>query len=552
MPDSKPKISIRDSVFVHGVALGAGDFNWPPNYFDFDRVGWQKICLFTDYDIINNTVNQSKSKINIGWLLEPVSIIGGIYQQISNPEIYNKYDYIFTHCERLIKTNPNKFKFYPFGGCWIQPENRIIHPKTKSISTIVSRKNSTSGHSLRHRVAQGISGIDIYGEKYKELRHKEGALVDYRFHIVIENDNNDFFFTEKLIDCFVTGTIPIYCGCDISKFFNMDGIVTFKTIEELRSKIKLFDEKFYIDRLPAIKDNFNNSLQYVTPEDYIFQYLLKNIQPNRTFYKAKRISAPSTQQISIKDQEIYKQACTKAATDDFFFNIFKQNPTFKQVLENDSADLAQQYSTVIKEKYPHLLDSISKFITNDDVGGAEKAMVDNICISPSSLRYIKTLGDIEAIFGSLDGMDIIEIGPGYGGQCKMIYDLFKPKSYSLVDLPETLLLSKKYLSKFSINVDTYTFDRLQDRNYDLMISNYAFTEYIKPIQNIYIANIFNRSKNVYIAANFISDTWKINSYTRGELTMGLQLGEKPEEPLTHPKNVILYKRNNKFLQHLMG
>lgn len=255
---------------------------------------------------------------------------------------------------------------------------------------------------------------------------------------------------------------------------------------------------------------------------------------------------------SITDNDLYRQACINAIIDDSSFETFKQNPIYKHVLEHDGIDLAQKYSTAIKEKYPHLLDSIGKFITNDDVGGAEKVMVDNMCISPSSLRYIKTLGDIQAIFGDLSGMDIIEVGPGYGGQCKMIYDLFKPQSYSLVDLPEPLLLAKKYLNKFGVSVDTYTFDRLPDRNYDLMISNYAFTECVKPIQHIYIFNIFNRSKNIYMAANFVSDGWQIDSYTKNELKMGLDMQEKPEEPLTYPKNAILYKQNNKFLQHILG
>ena len=38
---------------------------------------------------------------------------------------------------------------------------------------------------------------------------------------------NDFF-TDKIIDCFLTGTIPIYHGCqDISDYFDIEGIIIF-------------------------------------------------------------------------------------------------------------------------------------------------------------------------------------------------------------------------------------------------------------------------------------------------------------------------------------
>ena len=41
-----------------------------------------------------------------------------------------------------------------------------------------------------------------------ELKEKEDGLCDYMFSVAIENSNQ--YFSEKLLDCFLTGTIPIY------------------------------------------------------------------------------------------------------------------------------------------------------------------------------------------------------------------------------------------------------------------------------------------------------------------------------------------------------
>ena len=50
-----------------------------------------------------------------------------------------------------------------------------------------------------------------------------------------------FYFTEKLLDCFATGTIPVYLGApDIGKVFNIDGIIT------LSDEFDISDEVYYI------------------------------------------------------------------------------------------------------------------------------------------------------------------------------------------------------------------------------------------------------------------------------------------------------------------
>lgn len=52
------------------------------------------------------------------------------------------------------------------------------------------------------------------------------TLEYYMFSIIIENNSVDNYFTEKLLNCFAVGTVPIYLGCpNIGEFFNRNGII---------------------------------------------------------------------------------------------------------------------------------------------------------------------------------------------------------------------------------------------------------------------------------------------------------------------------------------
>eukprot|EP00620_Florenciella_sp_RCC1587_P021099 CAMPEP_0182561832 /NCGR_PEP_ID=MMETSP1324-20130603/4262_1 /TAXON_ID=236786 /ORGANISM="Florenciella sp., Strain RCC1587" /LENGTH=60 /DNA_ID=CAMNT_0024774579 /DNA_START=220 /DNA_END=399 /DNA_ORIENTATION=+ len=46
------------------------------------------------------------------------------------------------------------------------------------------------------------------------------------FHIAIENVKSNGYFTEKLLDCFLTRTVPLYWGCpNIGEYFEVEGMI---------------------------------------------------------------------------------------------------------------------------------------------------------------------------------------------------------------------------------------------------------------------------------------------------------------------------------------
>ncbi len=121
--------------------------------------------------------------------------------------------------------------------------------------------------------------LDIYGRIYNPIDYKLTALKDYAFSITIENTNKDYYFTEKLIDCFMTGTVPIYWGCpSIGNFFNTDGMIFFDTVDDLFKIFENLSFDKYESMKNAIMDNFERAKEYLIAEDYIYKnYLEKHV-----------------------------------------------------------------------------------------------------------------------------------------------------------------------------------------------------------------------------------------------------------------------------------
>ena len=247
---------------------------------------------------------------------------------------------------------------------------------------------------------------------------------------------------------------------------------------------------------------------------------------------------------SISDNSNYPLLCEQAASDDAIFAHFKRNPAYRRILEHVSYKIGRKYLDIIADENPQLLDLLEKFRENDKYGDPITYDFSNIGnFSPTTLRYAKVLSDLIKEFGSLEKLKIIEIGGGYGGQCKIISDVFKFSSYSLVDLYPCLKLSKKYLDKLGLkNVNYWTINDLpENQDYDLIISNYAFSECTKTIQEIYLEKIINKSLRGYMTCNFISFFGGVGSYSKKELITKISHTTRllPEKPLTWFNNLVL-------------
>lgn len=178
-------------------------------------------------------VQQSNSDVKIFVQIEPNEIMGLNSEIIKNSSLF---DFVFTY-ENSIIENIKNFVLFEYGTKWIDLNEYVFKEKDFSISTLCGFKIITKNHILRQKLWYKQDKIKtpkkFFLSKYGGVENinsnpvlgdLKDPLFDCMFHICIENVNKENFFTEKLIDCFLCKSIPIYVGCkNIGKYFDLKG-----------------------------------------------------------------------------------------------------------------------------------------------------------------------------------------------------------------------------------------------------------------------------------------------------------------------------------------
>jgi len=248
------------------------------------------------------------------------------------------------------------------------------------------------------------------------------------------------------------------------------------------------------------------------------------------------------QTTSISDRPGYKNVCEWAIKDERVFKNFKRYQEYRKILEHVSRKHGKLYLNEILKDGKDLLKFLDQFKKNDMYGNPHRSFyLKTGRISPTTLRYVKVLSDLQKFFGNFNGWNIVEIGGGYGGQCKIISDVHKFKSYSIFDLDIALKLTKKYLDRLHIHDIRYlSLDQFKNNmEIDLIISNYGFSEIVDHIQKEYIKKVITKSKRGYITYNSISKY----AYSREKIIKILNKHHDirilEENPKTHRDNFII-------------
>lgn len=230
-----------------------------PKYIEWTNKPTGLDCYVNEYvKTVSTPPEQS-----IALLIEPRSLYGEVYDWMN--ENANKFKYVFTHDNELLKL-PNAKKIL-FGGVWASDPKE----KTKNISMISSNKHLCPLHDVRYNLCRQLENkIDCYGWNGHRI-DTISAHAPYRFAVVIENYIDDYWFTEKICNCFANKTIPIYYGArKIGKYFNLDGIIQ-AVPEEIPALIEILNcEKTYKEHLWAVEDNYKRVKDYYCFEDWFY------------------------------------------------------------------------------------------------------------------------------------------------------------------------------------------------------------------------------------------------------------------------------------------
>lgn len=214
--------------------------------------------------IVANTLFRDISKIYYRDLTvflnsEPPEIVGGIVDYCLKNYIH--YDYVLTWNEEILYKCHNARKF-TYIAPWIT-DNFEEKEKKFKISFLRGEKHTTYGQHYRWSIYKSKDKIKIPTTFYdiipfKRKLREEYLFSDSQFNIAIENSFYNNYFTEKILDCFLTKTIPIYLGCpNIEKIFDINGIIVINSFEDFFDKVNNLNEFYYQDHIESINTNYN-------------------------------------------------------------------------------------------------------------------------------------------------------------------------------------------------------------------------------------------------------------------------------------------------------
>ncbi|SCX84394.1 putative sugar O-methyltransferase [Butyrivibrio sp. INlla14] len=283
-------------------------------------------------------------------------------------------------------------------------------------------------------------------------------------------------------------------------------------------------------------------MKYRKERKRIDRIFIDNVQKKQVTANVRNTS------ISDSDGTNYLLFVNAAVSNEEVFSSFRSCSIYRQIVTGLSVNLAEQCWKIIKKQA--LSDEcLDLYLESDKIGEPERYYFDDLDkkVAPSTIRYIKILYDIQKLMPA-EINSIAEIGIGYGGQCKIIMDKCNIQRYDLIDLPEVTELAKKYLTEISstnekislVNyVDGTKLEGIAD-SYDLVISNYAFSELGREVQDAYLQSVILKAKHGYMIWNSLSYL-TLGGYSVDELRKIIPNSKVAnEEPLSAKDNVLIF------------
>lgn len=251
----------------------------------------------------------------------------------------------------------------------------------------------------------------------------------------------------------------------------------------------------------------------------------------------------SDSQVTFYEQQLSRLLKSKKRLSDF-----RRKYDYREILEHVTYTQGKNYLEQIQEYSPqNYIELIEKNKANDLFGNPYEYQYPGVGrVSPTTLRYISTAIDIFETIKLNKESVVAEIGVGYGGQAAILERMYGIRNYSAFDLPSVIQLSNVYLNNVNSKLKFTSSGFSSDKNttWDVVISNYAFSELHRDLQLSYIEHVIAKSKSGYMIMN--SGRSNITGRSEGKLSLNEirnyipNLQVKEEVPLTGPDNYIIY------------
>lgn len=206
-----------------------------------------------------------------------------------NEELISKqkeYDFILTYEELLLEKCNNAILF-EYGTKSKEEKEYIFPAKNFSVSHVCGTKYHTIGHILRQEIFnlqkeitiptnffisqvqsnsyQGFFTTKEIENNYNNpiLGESKYPLFDSMFSICIENTSKLYYFSEKLIDCLLCKSIPIFFGCpNIYQYFDIEGFIIINDLDNFKNMINKLTPEYYFNKRKIIQENYLKALYW--------------------------------------------------------------------------------------------------------------------------------------------------------------------------------------------------------------------------------------------------------------------------------------------------
>jgi len=194
----------------------------------------------------------------------------------------DEFDVILTWDDVILK-RPNAVRHYASYGSFLR--GRPLAKKTVLITAMSLRRQAARNHYEGYRMRAAAAdmlvamGITIYGTGHTPVpgRRTPGApdsvypgdkwevTAPAQFEVAVECEKRKNWWSEKILDCLVMKTVPIYRGApNIGDFFDLRGMLIWDTIEELREIVESIQsgQIKYADFEPQLSANYVDAQMY--------------------------------------------------------------------------------------------------------------------------------------------------------------------------------------------------------------------------------------------------------------------------------------------------
>ena len=239
-------------------------------------MGWHS----WSYKWYNKIVNENLENKAVYWLLEP-PVVENKHNKEAIDKLLKRFKYVLTWNPKLFYLD--RVFFLPILYNWQDDINLTLFSDKKSVKLLTNISgNKTSEvvgelYSERKKIIDWFDKnhpdeFEFYGfgwnrEKYRTYfgtcKDKKVVYTKFKFALALENVSMENCLSEKILDCFTAGIVPIYKGAtNIDKFIPESCYIDynkFDTVNEMYEYLKNMDDKTYKGYIISIKEFLANT-----------------------------------------------------------------------------------------------------------------------------------------------------------------------------------------------------------------------------------------------------------------------------------------------------